>query len=104
MRWATLHHLSLNSWRVAAILGPSLVSPGASRLATIAHRTEAHRGFEMRPRKPSEKDPRTTARESRLDAGVRAALRARRRRRADEAGLQGLVRRLASETSSGSGG
>jgi hypothetical protein len=48
-------------------------------------------------RKPSETDARTT-RDSRREAGVRAALRDRRRRRADEAGLQSAVRRLATET------
>jgi hypothetical protein len=37
------------------------------------------------------------------EAGVRAALRQRRRRRADEAGLQSLVRTLATQLSSGRG-
>jgi hypothetical protein len=44
-----------------------------------------------------------TGRDTSQEAGVRAALRARRRRRADEAGLQSLVRRLATETSEGRG-
>jgi hypothetical protein len=44
-----------------------------------------------------------TGRDTSKEAGVRAALRARRRRRADEAGLQSLVRRLATETSEGRG-
>ena len=47
-------------------------------------------------RKPSETHARTD-RDTTREAGVRAALRARRRRRADEAGLQSLVRRLASD-------
>jgi hypothetical protein len=51
-------------------------------------------------RKPTETGARTD-RDSSEDAGVRAALRARRRRRADEAGLQSLVRRLATETPDG---
>jgi hypothetical protein len=37
------------------------------------------------------------------EAGVRAALRERRRRRADEAGLQSLVRRLSTEMAAGRG-
>jgi hypothetical protein len=48
-------------------------------------------------RKPTETDARTT-RDSIREAGVRAALRDRRRRRADEAGLQSAVRRLATES------
>jgi hypothetical protein len=49
-------------------------------------------------RKPNETDARTS-RDTRREAGVRAALRNRRRTRADEAGLQSLVRRLATEGS-----
>jgi|1186.fasta_scaffold231337_2 hypothetical protein len=49
-------------------------------------------------RKPTETGARTD-RDSSREARVRDALRARRRRRADEAGLQSLVRRLATETS-----
>jgi hypothetical protein len=52
-------------------------------------------------RKPSENA--RTDRDSSREAGVRAALRARRRRRADEAGLQALVRRLATDASSADG-
>jgi hypothetical protein len=37
------------------------------------------------------------------EAGVRAALRQRRRRRADEAGLQALVRTLSTQLSTGRG-
>jgi hypothetical protein len=51
-------------------------------------------------RKPNETDARTDRDSSRED-GVRDALRARRRRRADEAGLQSLVRRLATDPSDG---
>ena len=51
-------------------------------------------------RKPTDTGTRTD-RDSSQEAGVRAVLRARRRRRADEAGLQSLVRRLATETSEG---
>ena len=54
----------------------------------------------MAIRKPTKTDGRTT-RDTDREAGVRAALRDRRRRRADEAGLQSAVRRLATETSSG---
>ena len=58
----------------------------------------------MGSRKPSEaatsRAPEKASRAIR-EAGVRAALRERRRRRADEAGLQSLVRRLATEMSSG---
>jgi hypothetical protein len=43
--------------------------------------------------------PTTTIRE----AGVRAALKQRRRRRADEAGLQSLVRTLSTQLSTGRG-
>ena len=53
-------------------------------------------------RKPSETGTRTD-RNSIREAGVRAALRERRQRRADEAGLQSLVRRLAAETSEARG-
>ena len=53
-------------------------------------------------RKPSETDARTS-RDTSQEAGVRAALRARRRRRADEAGLQSLVRRLATDLAGGRG-
>jgi hypothetical protein len=53
-------------------------------------------------RKPSETDARTS-RDTSQEAGVRAALRARRRRRADEAGLQSLVRRLATDFAGGRG-
>ena len=52
-------------------------------------------------RKPSENA--RTDRDSSREARVRAALRARRRRRADEAGLQALVRRLATDMSSDEG-
>jgi hypothetical protein len=38
------------------------------------------------------------------EAGVRAALRDRRRRRADEAGIQSLVRNLATQMGSDRGG
>jgi hypothetical protein len=48
-------------------------------------------------RKPAATDARTT-RDSIREAGVRAALRDRRRRRAHEAGLQSAVRRLATES------
>jgi hypothetical protein len=51
-------------------------------------------------RKPSETGARTD-RDSSREAHVRDVLRARRRRRADEAGLQSLVRRLATETPDG---
>jgi hypothetical protein len=51
----------------------------------------------MGSRKPTETDARTD-RDSPREAGVRAALRDRRRRRAHEAGLQSAVRRLATET------
>ena len=51
-------------------------------------------------RKPTDTGARTD-RDSTPEDGMRAALRARRRRRADEAGLQSLVRRLATETSEG---
>jgi hypothetical protein len=53
-------------------------------------------------RKPSETTARTS-RDTTREAGVRAALRERRRRRADEAGLQSLVRRLSTETAGGRG-
>jgi hypothetical protein len=52
----------------------------------------------MGSRKPNETDARTS-RDSGREARVSAALRARRRRRADEAGLQSLVRRLATDPS-----
>jgi hypothetical protein len=58
---------------------------------------EAHGGPFMGSRKPSQTDGRTD-RDSPREAGVRAALRDRRRRRAHEAGLQSAVRRLATET------
>jgi len=51
----------------------------------------------MGTRKPHDTDARTDRTSSR-EAGIRAVLRARRRRRADEAGLQSLVRRLATES------
>jgi hypothetical protein len=54
----------------------------------------------MAIRKPTETGARTD-RDSSREARVRDALRARRRRRADEAGLQSLVRRLASQTADG---
>lgn len=60
----------------------------------------------MGTRKPDgEATRRSPAAEAATDreAGVRAALRQRRRKRADEAGLQSLVRRLATDMSSGRG-
>jgi hypothetical protein len=57
---------------------------------------EALGGLFMGIRKPSETAARTT-RDTPKEAGVRAAMRDRRRRRADEAGLQSAVRRLATE-------
>jgi hypothetical protein len=51
----------------------------------------------MASRKPTETDA-PTDRDSPREAGVRAALRDRRRRRAHEAGLQSAIRRLATET------
>jgi hypothetical protein len=56
----------------------------------------------MGTRKPSEADSPTPPRTIR-EAGVRAALQQRRRRRADEAGIQSLVRTLATQMSSGRG-
>jgi hypothetical protein len=60
----------------------------------------------MGSRKPSEaatsRAPEKAPRAIR-EAGVRAALRERRRRRADEAGLQSLVRALAADLPSGRG-
>jgi len=56
----------------------------------------------MSIRKTTENDARTTRGGSR-EAGVRAALRARRRRRADEADLQSLVRRLSTQASAARG-
>jgi hypothetical protein len=58
----------------------------------------------MGPRKPDGEATRrapAAASETIREAGVRAALRERRRRRADEAGLQSLVRRLSTEMSAG---
>jgi hypothetical protein len=59
---------------------------------------EAHGGPFMAGRKPTETTDARTDRDSPREAGVRAALRDRRRRRAHEAGLQSAVRRLATET------
>jgi hypothetical protein len=60
----------------------------------------------MGSRKPSEaatgRAPETAPRPIR-EAGVRAALRERRRRRIDEAGLQSLVRALAADMPSARG-
>jgi hypothetical protein len=56
----------------------------------------------MGTRKPSEADSPTPPRTIR-EAGVRVALQQRRRRRADEAGIQSLVRTLATQMSSGRG-
>jgi len=67
---------------------------------------EAIGGSFMRTRKPTEAATRrapdgvpTAIRE----AGVRAALKQRRRRRADEAGLQSLVRTLSTQMPGGRG-
>ena len=61
----------------------------------------------MGTRKPSEvatrRAPDGDAPRPIREAGVRAALRQRRRRRADEAGLQSLVRTLATQLSAGRG-
>jgi hypothetical protein len=54
----------------------------------------------MGNRKPSETNARTD-RDTIREAGVRAAMRARRRTRADEAGLQSMVRRLATDPQTG---
>jgi hypothetical protein len=83
-------------------------SRGPHRLLVRRQPTERRRngGPFMGPRKPSEaatdRAPDKTARAIR-EAGVRAVLRQRRRRRADEAGLQSLVRALAAELPSGRG-
>jgi hypothetical protein len=56
----------------------------------------------MGPRKPEGSATHRAAdgeRDTIREAGVRAALRQRRRRRADEAGLQSLVRTLATQLS-----
>ena len=60
----------------------------------------------MGPRKPDGEATRRASEQAPQairEAGVRAALRQRRRRRADEAGLQSLVRALAADLPSGRG-
>jgi hypothetical protein len=60
----------------------------------------------MGTRQPTEADTRRapdSAPRPIREAGVRAALRSRRRRRADEAGLQSLVRRLSTQLSADRG-
>ena len=65
-------------------------------------------GATVGPRKPSETTSRAVpsgAPRAIRDAGVRAALRNRRQRRLEEAGMQSLVRALAVQmSSSGRGG
>lgn len=68
--------------------------------------TEAIGGRFMGMRKPTEAATRRAPEEAPRpirEAGVRAALKQRRRRRADEAGLQSLVRTLSTQLSTGRG-
>jgi hypothetical protein len=87
--------------RDTAPLARASTPPGSRSFASDG----GDRGMGMGPRKPDDGVTRGPGAESATnrEAGVRAALRERRRRRADEAGLQSLVRRLATEMSGGRG-